>query len=123
MITITQIENKNIYLFKITDNVDESGTKKFIDFLTEKAENNEKIKMIGEMKSLPGFKNFKTFVETMKMKFKAISVVEKYAVLTDKSWIETIVPVGDFFIPGMEIKQFDLNERDAAIEWLETSTN
>ncbi|OAB76081.1 SpoIIAA family protein [Cochleicola gelatinilyticus] len=123
MIKIEQIQNKNIYLFKVTDAIDQAGVETFITFLETKADNNEKIKVIGVMESLPGFENFKTFVEMVKLKSKAITVIEKYAVLTNKDWIEKIIPIGNFMTPGIPVKHFAINEREAAIEWLEQIQN
>lgn len=118
MIKLEKIHNKQIYLFEVTDDIDQAGVENFINFLTNKAATNEKIKMIGVMESLPGFENFKTWVEMMTLKSKAIGVIEKYAVVTNQDWIEKIIPVGNFIAPGLPVKHFAMNQRDAAIEWL-----
>ncbi|OBX22488.1 MULTISPECIES: SpoIIAA family protein [Bizionia] len=118
MIKIEQLQEKEIYLFKITDDIDQAGAEKFINFLASKADNNEKIKLIGEVRSMPGFESFKAFTETMKLKVKAMGVIEKYAILSNKHWLENIIPIANFLTPTLPIKYFELNERDAAIAWL-----
>lgn len=123
MIKLEQLHGKEIYLFKITDDIDEEGVEKFINFLATKSDKNEKIKLIGEVRSIPGFESFKAFVETMKLKVKATGVLEKYAILSNKEWFENIVPLANFLSPGLPIKYFGLNERDAAIKWLEQMKN
>jgi hypothetical protein len=119
MIAIEQIANKNIYVFQITEEIDQEGVEKFLSFLAAKAEKGEKMKMIGEVKSFTGFENFKAFTETAEMKLKAASSISKYAVLSDKDWVQTVIPVADLITPNIPIKHFALNERDQAIEWLE----
>jgi len=119
MIKLEQLPEKDIYLFKITDDIDKAGAEKFIAFLASKADANEKIKLIGEVRSLPGFESFKAFVETMQLKVKAMGVIKKYAILTNKEWLENVIPIANFFSPGLPIKYFELNNRDAAINWLE----
>lgn len=119
MIAIEQIANKNIYVFQITDDIEKEGVEKFLSFLAAKAEKGEKMKMIGEVKSFTGFENFKAFAEAAEMKLKAASSISKYAVLSDKDWVQTVVPVADLITPNIPIKHFALNERDQAIEWLE----
>lgn len=73
---------------------------------------------MGIINEFPGFENFKAFSETLKMKAKAVSTISKYALLSDKDWVETVLPMGNFVTPGIPIKHFDLDERQAAIAWL-----
>ncbi|THV56761.1 STAS/SEC14 domain-containing protein [Flagellimonas alvinocaridis] len=118
MITLEKLEQKDCYLFKITENIDEKSAEDFIDFLVEKAEKDEKIKLIGFIESFLGFESFKAFRNTMNLKLKAIKVIEKYAIVSDKDWIENLVPLADFLSPNLPMKQFDIDEYNEAVEWL-----
>ncbi|MAN59578.1 MAG: hypothetical protein CMC08_07060 [Flavobacteriaceae bacterium] len=124
MIKIEQINEREIYLFTITDDLDQHSVKQFTEFLQAKSREGTKIKLAGVIESIPGFKNFRAFMDTVKMKSRAVGLIEKYAVLSDKDWLEHIVPVADFLVPGIPIQHFELHERAAAIDWLAgTNTN
>jgi len=120
MIKLEQIRDKDIYFFRINEDIDIEGVEKFIDFFAVKGNRGEKVKLIGEIKSIPGFENFKAFVETLEMKGKAMGAISKYAVLTDKEWIGRLVPFANLFTPDIPMKHFEIMERDAAIAWLES---
>jgi len=118
MIHLESLPQENLYLFKITGDIDETNVEFFTKTLTDLASKNKKIKLIGEIHSMPGFESFKAFFETMKMKSVALSVIEKYVVLTDADWIGDMVSIGNFLTPGIAIKHFDLGERNKAVNWL-----
>ena len=43
---------------------------------------------------------------------------KKAAVLTDKTWLKKVSEFEGALIPGLEIKAFQLNKREAAEAWL-----
>ncbi|MCI5111637.1 MAG: STAS/SEC14 domain-containing protein [Marivita sp.] len=45
---------------------------------------------------------------------------DRCAVLSDAAWLRTAAEVEGAFIPGFDIKAFDLGEREAAEAWLKT---
>lgn len=122
MLNLKKIKNYDIYSFEISGGISESEMHDFIELLETKA-NTKKIKILGIYKDFPGFENFKAFNETLKLKAKAFNAIEKYAILTDKSWLEALLPIGNAFTPNLPIKSFKLNERAEAIEWLDDDLN
>jgi len=52
------------------------------------------------------------------MKFKSFGVINKYAILADKDWIENLVPIANFLTPSFPVKAFGEDERQEAINWL-----
>jgi len=122
MLNLKKIENYNIYSFEVSDDITEKDMHEFMELLETKASNN-KIKLLGIFKEFPGFENFKAFNETMKLKSKALNAIEKYALLTDKSWLEALLPIGNMLTPNITMKSFKLNERTEAIEWLDDDLN
>ena len=119
MITVDKIDGKDIYQFEIKKNVSKADAEKFYAFLEEHAQDGHKIKILGIINEFPGLKDLKAFGATAKMKMEAIKTVQKYAVLSDRDWAETLLPVGNFLSPGMPMKHFDLDEKDEALAWLE----
>ena len=50
--------------------------------------------------------------------FRLVRSIDKAAVLTDQGWIKTVSELEGALIPGLEIKAFDLDEEDAALDYL-----
>lgn len=119
MIHFEKIEGTDIYGFYIDGAIDQESVEDFYKLLELKSEEQQKIKLLGTINEFPSFKDFKAFSSTLKMKVKAISNISKCALLSDKDWVETVLPIGDFVTPGIPMKHFDLDEKAKAIAWLE----
>jgi len=118
MIKLNKIEGTDIFEFSFQGDIDKQGIENFYELLEVKSKTHEKNKLLGIITEFPGFESFTAFTETLKMKVKAINNISKYAILSDKDWIEKLMPIGNFITPGMSIKHFDLSEKNKAIEWL-----
>lgn len=119
MIHLNKLDNKNIYTFSIEGDIDEKSAKEFYALLEAKALQNEKMKLLGSIREFPSFKDLKAFTATFEIKRKALHNIEKYALLTDKHWIEAFVPISNFLTPDIPVKKFSLLQLEEAIEWLE----
>jgi hypothetical protein len=51
--------------------------------------------------------------------FRMVQKIDRIAVVCDQGWIQTGAEIEGKLIPGVEMKSFDLNEEDKAVEWLE----
>ena len=118
MINIKKLDNKDIYVFDTPKSINEVDAENFLDKIESIATKENPIKMMGILESFPKLESFMTLFEMMKLKTKVMPLISKYALITDKDWIENMIPIADFFT-HMEIKQFDLDEEDEAIDWLE----
>lgn len=47
----------------------------------------------------------------------SIGRVDRYAVVSDVSWVETIARLQGSFLPGLEVRAYPLAEREAALAW------
>lgn len=118
MIKLNKIEGTDIYEFLTDGDIDNESMDTMYQFFELKSENNEKVKLLGTVNEFPSIDGFKSFGKALKMKKTAMGSIEKYALLSDRDWIETLLPIGNFVTPGIPIKHFDLDERDEAIKWL-----
>ncbi|HZJ20004.1 MAG TPA: STAS/SEC14 domain-containing protein [Pricia sp.] len=65
-----------------------------------------------------GFENFDSFLEGLKVDFAAFGNIEKYAIVTDKKWMQQMAKVESALLPGITMKGFDLGEKEKALAWL-----
>ena len=120
MLTTTKVQNDNLVIVTLDGTIDETGLQKLASEIETKALRHGKVNLLAEIRDFGMFKDFKTFTKAMKTKFSAWDKVEKYAIVTDKDWLEGAAKVADFFTSNMTIKQFDLDDMAAALLWIET---
>ena len=80
----------------------------------------EKGKLNGLMiyaKSFPGWDNFAAFLSHMKFVKKHHQKIKKIAAVTDSSFLSIMPQVANHFVKA-EIKHFDYDDKDAALNWL-----
>lgn len=118
MIDLQKLNGTDIYSYKINGEIDKKSMNEFNQFFKEQTENDDKLKILGEIKNFNGFEDFNAFIEGLKVDFLASGKIKKYALLTDKVWFESIGKIGDLLTPGLPVKIFDLDEKENAIAWL-----
>lgn len=119
MIHLKKLEGKNIYTFSLEGDINKADVEKFYALLEESTTKEHKLKLLGIIDQFPGFENFKSFSSTMKFKTKVVSKISKYAIISNKGWIKSMLPISNFLTPGIPMKHFDLDKRNEAIAWLE----
>ena len=80
----------------------------------------EKGKLNGLMiyaKSFPGWDNFAVFLSHMKFVKNHHQKIKKIAAVTDSSFLSIMPQVANHFIKA-EVRHFDYNDKDAALNWL-----
>ena len=50
--------------------------------------------------------------------FQLLRRIDRIAVVCDQDWIQTWAEIEGKLIPGLEMKSFDLDDEDEALEWL-----
>lgn len=78
--------------------------------------------MLGTINEIPSPKDIDSVRELFNMKVSAAKVIEKYAVISDKKWVNDWIPMGNFFTPSIALKTFTKENRQAAINWLNEDT-
>jgi len=118
MLEINKIENTDIHKFIVEGRVDEDSISRMIDFFERCDREHQTIKLLGVIHDYPGFRDFRTILPSFGLKFKAIRAIKKYAVMSDKTWIEVLLPIANMLTPGTPVKHFHLSEQEAAMDWL-----
>jgi hypothetical protein len=68
-------------------------------------------------KSFPGWDNFAAFLSHMKFVKNHHQKIKKFAAVTDSSFLSIMPQVANHFVKA-EIKHFDYDDKDAALNWL-----
>lgn len=118
MFEINKIENTNLYKYVIEGRIDEDSVSRFIEFFERLDREHKTIKLLGVIHDYPGFRDFRTILPSFRLGFKAIHAIKKYAVVSNKTWIEVLMPVANMLTPGTPVKHFHLDEQEQAMDWL-----
>ena len=73
---------------------------------------------IGELK-MPPIGAIAVELKNLPEIFRLVQKIDRIAVVCNQGWIQTATKIEGKFIPGLEMKSFDLDKESAAIEWLE----
>jgi len=115
---LQKIENTDIYEFRSTGKLTEQDAKRLSQSFKEFKERGQTIKLLGIIDKMPLPEDISSFDAVFSLKTSSINVVEKYAILTDKKWLDKSVVIGNFFTPSIPLKTFDKRNRNEAIDWL-----
>jgi len=118
MISVFPLSQSNLLGFTLDGEVDDEGMRKLLMAVEAKVITHGKLRLLGNIKNIGGFQDFQTFWTLLKAKTELWDQIEKYAILTDKSWLASLTGSLDWLTPRMEVKTFGIDEGELAHEWL-----
>lgn len=125
MMTLQNYDDSRILAFKLDGKIEEDDVEKFTEAFKSKTQKG-KVHLLGEIDSMGGFEDLEAFTETIKMKGSALSdmdKIDKYAIITDKAWMEKLISIGNFLTPNLPIRLFHQDEKQLAINWLQQTVD
>ena len=118
MISVFPLSQPNLLGFTLDGEVDETGMNKFLMAVEAKVLTHGKIRLMGNIKEIGGFQSLQAFWKTLRAKKELVDGIEKYAILTDHSWLASISGSLEWLTPRMEVRTFALSEGERAHAWL-----
>lgn len=118
MISVFPLSQSNLLGFTLDGEVDDEGMRKLLMAVEAKVITHGKLRLLGNIKNIGGFQDFQTFWKLLKAKTELWDRIEKYAILTDKSWLASLTGSLDWLTPRMDVKTFGIDEGELAHEWL-----
>jgi hypothetical protein len=113
-----QTNSDRVVAYTIDGSVTEDDVKNAAKVLNEAFDKHEKINVLVRMKDFRGYDLYALLNDELyRMKYKALSKVEKYAVIGAKPWMRNLMElISPLF--KMETRVFDESEEAAAWEWV-----
>lgn len=120
-IHILHTTNEKVFAYEVDGPILEGDVKAIIPALNAKFESHDKINVLVRMKNWSGFE-LTAFLndEFFKMKYKALSKVDKYAVVGPRSWMRNLIELTDLLF-STDSRVFDAEDESAAWEWVGAS--
>ncbi|MDW6003343.1 SpoIIAA family protein [Vibrio mangrovi] len=105
---------------ELSGKIDADNMRTAIDTLISQAEGIEKGQMLYDVVEfhIPSFEAIAIKIAHFPTLFRFMRQFSKVALLTDKNWLQKAGEFEGHLFPGMEIKAFHRDQRDAAEAWL-----
>ncbi|MFW5499983.1 MULTISPECIES: STAS/SEC14 domain-containing protein [unclassified Maridesulfovibrio] len=116
MIEMIEIAPKVLGL-RINGKINEEDMDKMIAVCKEKMEKEERIAVYVEVEEMGGI-SFNALVEDLKFALPNLKRFYKKAVVSDIRWHEQLIKVGDKLFPSIEVRHYNPDQRDEALEWV-----
>jgi len=117
-IHLIQTTKKTVFAYEVDGPVREKDVKTAVRGLNEAFEGHKKINVLARMKNWAGFELGSIFSdELFKMKYTALSKVDKYAVVGPRPWMRNFLELINPLL-STKIRVFDISEEAAAWEWV-----
>ena len=122
MLKVTKPQNDRIDIV-LEGTLDADAMRQGLDDLIEMSKDMKHGKMLYTITSfsMPTAAAIGVEMTRLPQLFQLLGRIDRCAVLTDTSWLRTASEVEGALIPGMDIKGFALDQREAAEAWLEDS--
>ena len=119
MFTIKQNGNDRLDMV-LSGKLDEQDMEAALDEFMEKSESIEHGKILYEVYDFefPTLSAMRVKLSRLPVLFGVIRKIDCIAILTEKSWLKYVSELEGTLFPGLEIKAFNLNEKDEAETWL-----
>lgn len=119
MLIIIPSRDDNTIAVEFNGQATKEDAEKLDRYVKEKFPGNLKFNVLAIMHDVDG-SSFRGAVQGMKFDAKRWSQFQKFAVVTDKKWIQTVAAIGNY-LPSIEAKQFDKDQIEQAWQWIKES--
>lgn len=97
--------------------VTKEDMQKFEEEFNEKRKKTDKLNLLISVHKIEGY-SLSTMLEDLKFSANHWKEFHKIGIIADEKWIELSAKISDF-VPGVQVKQFDFDERNKAMNWLD----
>ncbi|WP_240377520.1 STAS/SEC14 domain-containing protein [Bacillus piscicola] len=116
MFTILPSRDPSTVAIEMEGKMTETDAKNLEDHVSENFGDNDPFNLFAIIHDVEGT-SFNGLKEGMKFDTKRWKQVRKYAVISESSWIRNSAKAGKL-LPGIDIKQFEPSEQEAAWDWI-----
>lgn len=119
----TQLNLDTTVGLTITDIIDQIEINELYGKMKTLIEKNGEVNLIIQINDIKGIKNLKAIFTELRYKWFVLRHLRKYAIVTDKNWIENLNEIAGFLTPKIEIEEYGMDELQEAIDWINAPTH
>jgi len=120
MIKILEMQSPNVLGIKASGRIEKEDIDAVIPAMKEKVAASNKINLYVEVESFTGM-SIEAVIEKFHYALFSISHIKKEAVVTDISWMTTMLDVAAklyHVYPGIDVKHFPTEKKGEALQWI-----
>ncbi len=117
MIEQVEIPSTKAVGFKVSGKINDEDIKLVIDAINRKFQQEDKLAIYVELEDFQGI-SLKALIDDLKFGIPNMHRFNRKAVVSDKSWHETLMEISDKVMPGIDLKHFNKDEKEAALLWV-----
>ena len=119
MLSVTQVSENRLDI-DIEGKVDAEQMTRVLDDYISSIEKHEHMQLLYRIRDLkfPTLGALGVKISHLPSLFKLLRHIDRIAVTSDQDWIQKWVEIEGKLIPGIDMKAFDIDEEDDALEWL-----
>lgn len=107
----------------IKNSFDQKQINKLYEDMRTIINGNGEVNLIIQANDINGIENLKFFFSNLGDKWFVLRHLRKFAIVTNKDWIENLAEIVGILTPKIEVEEFDLNEMQQAIAWVNQPTS
>lgn len=97
--------------------IDTEDIDRVVKLVEPRLDAGEKLRIYAEVNNWSGI-SLGAFIKDLRFSLQHVQDFDKEAIVSDKKWLEVLAALGNTLFSSMEVKHFNLNEKDRALEWL-----
>ena len=117
MIELIPMASAKVVGVRVDGKIEKADIKAIEQAFADMFDQFEKVSIYVEVANLGGI-TLDALIEDLKFAFSKFSRFEKKAVVSEHQWIDKWVAVGDKLFPSIQVKHFGVDEKEAAIAWI-----
>ncbi|RPD98729.1 STAS/SEC14 domain-containing protein [Aureibaculum marinum] len=120
---LTSLNLNTTVSLTISDGIDSETINKTYKKLRTIIDQNENVNLLMQIEDVNGIESIKLFFDNLGDKWYVLRHLRKYALITNNDWVENIIEIAGMLTPKVEMKQFDMDEKEKAIDWINSSSH
>jgi hypothetical protein len=117
MINLIPFDADNVVGMRIDGRIGDEAFDQVLAAIEQKMATHDKVRLYVEMQSFGGM-SMQALLKDIRFGLGHWSRFDREAIVTDKGWMKTLVPVMDKLVPGIEVKVFPSERQGDARQWV-----
>jgi len=122
MITPIDLHAAHAIGFAVDGSVSDADLDTIAEEIDAKAGDYQKLRLYVELRRFPDFDGVRTLLRGLRAKTVHFGKIEKYALVTDSSWIKPLATAADYLVSTIDFKTFTAGNAEVAQAWLLNDT-
>ncbi len=118
MITPIELHAAHAVGFAVDGTVSSSDLDRIVGAIDAKSVDHHKVRLYVELRRFPNFDSMLTAIKGLRAKSKNFDAIEKYALVTDSTWLKPLATAADYLVASINFRTFPVADAEIAQAWL-----